>query len=142
MQAPQSSDTKHSGLKIQLNNQDSDVLHLVVVHYPLRYGLVQHLLVPLLQALRLWDLLIRRVTVEDVVVSFAGWAGPDVSSGVAKVGGRRDTTGTINTKQSRLWVPINNRRESPRRHLKTQYSPQFLDILDVADEDFMIDCCS
>lgn len=86
-----------SRAKIQLNNQDSVILHLVVVHYPLRYGLVQHLLVPLLQALRLWDLLIRRVTVEDVVVSFAGWAGPDVSSGVAEVGGRTDTTGAINT---------------------------------------------
>lgn len=42
-------------------------------------GLVQHLLVPLLQPLRLGDLLVGRVAVEDVVVPFAGRTGPDVT---------------------------------------------------------------
>lgn len=59
-------------------------LYLVVMYYPLSHRFVQHLLVPLLKALGLWYLLIDRVTVEDVVVPFAGWAGPDVASGVAE----------------------------------------------------------
>ena len=46
---------------------------------PLGEGLVQHLLVPLLQALRLRDFLIRGVAVEDVVISFTWGTGPDVS---------------------------------------------------------------
>lgn len=59
-------------------------LYLVVMHYPLCYGLVQHLLVPLLEAFGLGDLLIRRVTVENVVIPFTRWAGPDVASDVAE----------------------------------------------------------
>ena len=58
--------------------------YLVVVHYPLCHGFVQHLLVPLLEAFGLWDLLICRVTVEDVVVPFTRRTGPDVASGVAE----------------------------------------------------------
>lgn len=41
--------------------------------------LVQHLLVPLLQALWFGDFLIRGVAMEDIVVSFTWGAGPDVS---------------------------------------------------------------
>lgn len=44
-----------------------------------RYSLVQHLLVPFLQALWLRDLLVRWVTVEDVIIPFTGWAGPDMT---------------------------------------------------------------
>lgn len=47
--------------------------------YALRDGLVQHLLVPLLQPLWLRDLLVGRVTVEDVVVPLAGRTGPNVT---------------------------------------------------------------
>lgn len=54
------------------------------MHYPLSHSFVQHLLIPLLQSFGLWDLLIGRVTVEDVVVPFTGWAGPDMTSGVAE----------------------------------------------------------
>lgn len=64
-------------------------LYLVVMHYPLRHRFVQHLLIPLLQSFGLWDLLISRVTVEDVVVPLTGWAGPDMTSGVADGNGRR-----------------------------------------------------
>lgn len=46
---------------------------------PLSESLVQHLSVPLLEPLGLGDLLVRRVTVENVVISFTGWAGPDVT---------------------------------------------------------------
>lgn len=59
-------------------------LYLVVMHDPLRHGFVQHLLIPLLQSFGLGDLLIGRVTVEDVVVPLTGGAGPDVSGGVAE----------------------------------------------------------
>lgn len=45
----------------------------------LRDSLVQHLLVPLLQALWLGDLLVRWVTMEDVIIPFTGWAGPDMT---------------------------------------------------------------
>ena len=67
-------------------HDDADMavaVHLVVVEDPLGEGLVQHLPVPLLQPLGLGDLLICRVAVEDVVVPFAGRAGPDVSLGIA-----------------------------------------------------------
>ena len=46
-------------------------------------ALDQHLLVPVLQPLGLGDFLVRRVAVEDIIVTFAGWAGPDVSKGFA-----------------------------------------------------------
>lgn len=62
------------------------------MHYSLRHGFVQHLLVPLLEAFGLWDLLICRVTVEDVVVALTGWAGPDVASGVAKEDTKKNET--------------------------------------------------
>ena len=52
--------------------------HLVVMDDALGEGLVQHLLIPLLQALRLGDFLIRGVAVEDVVISFTRGTGPDV----------------------------------------------------------------
>lgn len=64
-------------------------LYLVVMHDPLRHRFVQHLLIPLLQSFGLWDLLIDRVTVEDVVVPLAGWAGPDMTGDVADGNGRR-----------------------------------------------------
>ena len=53
--------------------------HLIVMDDALGKGLVQHLLVPLLQALWLGDFLIRGVAMEDVVVSFTWGTGPDVS---------------------------------------------------------------
>lgn len=56
--------------------------YLVVMQNPLCKGLIQHLPVPLLQPLRLWDLLVRRMAVEDVVVSFTGWTCPDVALGI------------------------------------------------------------
>lgn len=53
--------------------------HLVVVDDAFSHSLVQHLLVPLLQAFWLWDLLVRWVTMEDVVVPLTGRTGPDVT---------------------------------------------------------------
>ena len=58
------------------------IAYLVVMHDPLRHGLVQHLLVPLLQSLGLRDLLIHRVTVEDVVIALTGWASPYMPRGI------------------------------------------------------------
>lgn len=54
--------------------------HLIVVDNALSERLIQHLLVPLLQALGLGDLLIGRVAVEDVVVALTRGTGPDVPS--------------------------------------------------------------
>jgi len=65
------------------------------VHYALRHGFVEHPLVPLLEAFGFGDLLIRRVTVEDVVVPFTGRAGPDVPSGVAGGGVGDERTYTL-----------------------------------------------
>lgn len=53
--------------------------YLVVVHDALSDSLVQHLFVPLLQALGLWDLLIHGVTMEDVVITFTRRTRPNVS---------------------------------------------------------------
>lgn len=61
-----------------LNNLEH---YLVIVNNSLSNSLVQHLLVPLLQTFGFGDLLIRWMTVEDVVVSFAGRTRPDVSCG-------------------------------------------------------------
>lgn len=46
-------------------------------------GFVQHLPVPLLQPLRFGDLLVRRMAVKDVVVSFTGRTRPDVALGIS-----------------------------------------------------------
>lgn len=56
--------------------------YLVIVKDPLGKGLVQHLPVPLLKPLGFGDLLVSRVAVEDVVISFAGRTCPDVALGV------------------------------------------------------------
>ena len=74
--------------------------YLVVMEDPLCKGLVQHLPVPLLQPLGLRDLLVSRVAMEDVVVSFAGWAGPDVPLGIAAEK-RVSESGDVTTRPSR-----------------------------------------
>lgn len=45
----------------------------------LRDRLVQHLLVPFLQAFWLGDLLVHWVTMEDIIIPFTGRAGPDMT---------------------------------------------------------------
>lgn len=57
--------------------------YLVVMQDPLSKSLVQHLPVPLLQSFRLGDLLVRRMAVEDVVVTFTGRTCPDVGLGIS-----------------------------------------------------------
>lgn len=54
--------------------------HLVIMYDPFSESLVQHLFVPLLKPLWFWDLLVGRVAVENIVISFTRWAGPDVTS--------------------------------------------------------------
>ena len=58
---------------------------LVLADNPVGNPLVQHLLVPILQTLRLRYLLLRRMAVEDVVVAFGRGTGPDVRHGVAQI---------------------------------------------------------
>ena len=76
-------------------------VHLVVVEDPLSEGLVQHLPVPIPKPLGLGDLLVRRMAVEDVVVSFAGRAGPDVPLGIATEK-RVSESGDLPTRPSHL----------------------------------------
>lgn len=53
--------------------------HFVIMDNALSDSFVQHLLVPLLQAFWLWDLLVCWVTMEDVIIPFTGWTGPDMT---------------------------------------------------------------
>ena len=55
---------------------------LVVDDDALDDGFVEHLAVPVLQPLRLWDFHLRRMTVEDVVVTLARRTCPDVRHGI------------------------------------------------------------
>lgn len=74
---------------------NTHLTHLVIMDDALRHRLVQHLFVPLLQSLGFRYLLVRRMAVEDVVISFTGWARPDVSSSIPGV-----------VKQNRdMWAP-------------------------------------
>ena len=57
----------------------------VVQHDPLDDAFVQHLLVPLLESLWFWNFLIRRMAVEDVVITLGGRTRPDVSHSVAEL---------------------------------------------------------
>lgn len=59
--------------------ETENMSHFVIVDNALRDRLVQHLLVPLLEAFRLGDLLVRWVTMEDVIIPFTGWTGPDMT---------------------------------------------------------------
>lgn len=59
---------------------------LVVMQDPLSKSLVQHLSVPLLEPLGLGYLLVSRVAVENVVISFTGWTGPDVTRHIPEEG--------------------------------------------------------
>jgi len=52
---------------------------LVIMEDPLSESFVKHLSVPLLEPLGFGDLLVIRVAVKNVVISFTGWAGPDVT---------------------------------------------------------------
>ena len=58
--------------------------HLVVDHNALNNGFVKHLFVPILQTLWLGDFLLWWMTVEYVIISFAGWTGPNVCHCVAE----------------------------------------------------------
>lgn len=49
------------------------------MHYSLSDGLVEHLFIPLLQALWLGNLLVGWVAVEDVIIPLTGRTGPDVT---------------------------------------------------------------
>lgn len=51
---------------------------------PFSKSLVQHFFVPLLKPLGFGNLLVRRVTVKDVVVSFTGRACPNVTGDISK----------------------------------------------------------
>lgn len=67
--------------------------HFVIMDNALRNSLVQHLLVPLLQAFWLGDLLVCWVTMEDVIIPFTGWTGPDMTR--CKPGTGRDVVAFI-----------------------------------------------
>lgn len=68
-----------SGDKPPAHLPTASTQYLVVMDDSLCKSLVQHLLIPLLQALRFWDFLIRGMAMEDVVISFTRGTGPDVS---------------------------------------------------------------
>lgn len=53
--------------------------HPVVPDHIVRLSLVEHLLVPVDQPLWFGYLLLHRVAVEDVIITFTRWAGPNVS---------------------------------------------------------------
>ena len=55
---------------------------LVVMDNSLRHGLVKHLFVPLLQSLGLGYLLVRRMAMEDIVISFTGGTCPNMPCGI------------------------------------------------------------
>ena len=52
--------------------------HPIVIDDIVGFPAVQHLLVPLHQSLGFGYLLLRRVAVEDIVITLTGWARPDV----------------------------------------------------------------
>lgn len=62
-----------------LHSKTENKSHFVIMDDAFGNSLVQHLLVPLLQALWLGDLLVHWVTVEDVIIPFTGWTGPDMT---------------------------------------------------------------
>lgn len=55
------------------------LFHLIVVYDALGHGLIQHLLVPLLQPFGFGDFLVHGVTVEDVIVALTGRTSPDMT---------------------------------------------------------------
>lgn len=59
--------------------------NLVIMDNTLWHRFVQHLFVPLLQTFGFGYLLIRRMAVEDVVISFTRWACPDMSSSIPSI---------------------------------------------------------
>lgn len=60
-------------------------IYLVIHNHPVNDGLIQHLLVPVLQPFRLGYLLLGWVAVEDVVVPFTGRTGPNVGRRIAQI---------------------------------------------------------
>lgn len=67
---------------------------------------VQHFAVPLLESFRLGNLLIRRVTVEDVVIAFTRWAGPYMTSHIS-VGGKIKFISALNMKKTKTKKRMN-----------------------------------
>lgn len=98
--------------------------------------MVQHLPVPLLQSLRLWDFLVGRMAVENVVVPFARRTCPDVSLGVPE-GGKHRTTSTSSAATNWIhWQSSSAFRNRDRA--AGQDVPEFLDIFKIADEDLVV----
>lgn len=91
---------------------------------------------------------------EDVVISLTGRAGPDMTSGVADRGRQKkkreiNNSSSNNRKKRSLFFKKEKEKKlylylaiKDQVHLEKQSSPQLLDILQVANEDFMIDRCS
>lgn len=53
--------------------------HFIIMDNAVSNSFVQHFLIPLLQAFRLRDPLVCWVAVEDVIIPFTGWTGPDMT---------------------------------------------------------------
>lgn len=60
--------------------------HLIIQDNLLDDGFIEHLFVPILQPLRLGNLHVGRVAVEDVVITLRGGTCPDVSCGITEGG--------------------------------------------------------
>lgn len=82
----------------------------------LRYSLVQHLLVPLLQAFWLRDLLVLWVTVEDVVVAFTGRTGPDMTCCESRKTENKWSLTWFIKKKSQMTSIITNTK-NPKQHI-------------------------
>lgn len=100
--------------------------HLVIMDNTLSNSLVQHLLVPLLQAFWLGDLLVRRVTVEDIIISFTGWTGPDMTCCIPETG--REISSQSGSLAGVMFEKV-----------WTYLLPQPLDILQVSQQDLVVD---
>lgn len=99
--------------------------------------MVQHLPVPLLQSLGLWDLLVGRVAVENVVVAFARWTRPDVALRVPECGTRGTTR--LCVRIGAVVLPrTRSAKSSDGSAFRSSALPEFLDVFQIADEDLVV----
>lgn len=72
---------------------------------------------------------------EDVVVSFTGWTGPDVALGVASEHRQKRI-------RKKADISIGWKYKKLKKIKKKKDLPKFLDILKIAYKNLMVHCCS
>ncbi len=118
---------------------------LVINHHSFNDGFIKHFLVPVLQPFWLGNFLFWWMTMEDVVVPFAWWTGPNVShcvSAKCKTEGQVLPEFFLSFFFFCMWEKaLAIIACCSEQHYNVENLPQWLGVVKIADENFVIHSC-